>query len=100
MRNRNLLPWNRAGILSWFRPSQGKYLNTNGTESPPTCQGMLTIIFTVARGRINEAGLRRHWLLDRPGASAGSDSCQGRQRNAADFSGKDLDQRNGAGGSP
>ena len=91
---------NRARFLRWFRPLLGKYLNANGDAFPPTCQRMLTIIFTAARGRINEAGLRRHWILDRPCESAGSDSCEGRQRNSAAFFGKDLDQRNGAGGSP
>ena len=37
---------------------------------------------------------------DPPCESKGSDSCEGRQRDSAAFSGKDLDQRNGAGGSP
>src|SRR6266849_1773925 len=99
-RERNLRKRNRARFLRWFRPLRGKYLKGNGNAFPPTCQKMLTTIFTVARGRINEAGLRRHQLLDRPGESAGSDSCEGRQRNSATFSGKNLDQRNGAGGSP
>src|SRR5437667_440462 len=99
MNNKKLCEMITRLVGGVFCQTQRNCPKTSGSAFPPTYRRTLTIMFTVASGRKNEAGVRRHQLLDCACESEGPASCEGRERDAAAVFGEDFDQRNGTDGS-